>query len=250
MHKFEKKDTLVIDHHLRSPEKIEGMFTNIARRYDLLNHLLSFGFDFKWRKKVAKETLKKQCYRILDVCTGSADTAIELCKVHKNGVLVDGLDFSLELMKIGSKKTKKEALGNRISFICGNAEELPFKNNSFDAVTITFGLRNIQNRIKALKEFHRVTKNGGIFLCLEFSQPTNILFSKLYYFYLSNIVPIISKIVGSNPSAYKYLKDTIKDFHTPEELCNLIETAGWKNSSYKRLTGGVVAIHKAIKLLS
>lgn len=244
----EKKNLTDIDHSLRNPEKIEGMFSNIAKRYDLLNHLLSFGFDFSWRKKVAKETLRTQCNRILDVCTGTADMAIELCKAHGDSVLVNGLDFSIELMKIGFNKTKKYSFENTIEFICGNAEELPFKDNSFDAITITFGLRNIQDRIKALKEFHRVTKNGGIFLCLEFSQPTNRLFSKLYYFYLSSFAPLISKIAGSKPSAYIYLKNSIKDFYTPDELCNLIEISGWKHADYKRFTGGIVAIHRAYKI--
>jgi demethylmenaquinone methyltransferase/2-methoxy-6-polyprenyl-1,4-benzoquinol methylase len=247
MFNLKKKDTFNIDHVLRPSEKVEDMFSNIARRYDLLNHLLSFGFDFLWRKTAAKETLDKPCNLILDVCTGTADMAIELCKVHNNGTSINGIDFSMELMNIGLKKTKKAYLNKRISFICGDAEKLPFKDKTFDAITITFGLRNIQDRFKALKEFYRVTKDEGIFVCLEFSQPVNKAFFKLYYFYLSNIVPFISKVVGSNPSAYIYLKNTILDFPSPEELCYLIEKAGWKNTIFKRLTGGIVTIHKAYK---
>ncbi len=237
-----------IDHKKRDAKKVEEMFSKIATRYDFLNHLLSLGFDIGWRKKVAKETGKTDCRRILDVCTGTGDMAIELCRFWKGSVHVDGLDFSRGLIEVGKNKVKKANLGDKITLKEGNAEKLPYENEQFDAITITFGLRNINDRLKALKEFYRVTRPGGCFVCLEFSQPTNLVFAKIYSFYLTKFVPFISRMFGSDPVAYEYLGNTIKDFPPPPELANLITAAGWREVSYRKLEVGIVAIHRGIKL--
>jgi demethylmenaquinone methyltransferase/2-methoxy-6-polyprenyl-1,4-benzoquinol methylase len=236
-----------IDHKKRDSRKVEEMFSRIASRYDLLNHVLSLGLDIGWRKKVAKETVKSRCRRILDVCTGTGDMAIELCRFWKGAAQVEGLDFSRELIELGRQKVRKANLDERIAFREGNAEKLPFENDRFDAVTITFGLRNVNNRIKALNEFYRVTAPGGCFVCLEFSQPTNPILKKAYSFYLFNIVPFVSKVLGSDPAAYRYLGNTIKDFPSRAELAKLLESAGWKEVSCRKLAGGVVAIHRGTK---
>lgn len=236
-----------IDHKKRDAKKVERMFSNIAARYDLLNHVLSLGLDSGWRKKVAIETGKINCNRILDVCTGTGDMAIELCKFWKDKAHIEAIDFSRELIEIGKKKSKKSGLSEKITFREGNAESLPYDNEHFDAITITFGLRNINNRLKALKEFYRVTRPGGCFVCLEFCQPTNPIFAKVYSFYLMKLVPFVSKIIGSDPAAYQYLGKTIKDFPSPLELINLIASAKWEDVSYQKLAGGVVAIHQGIK---
>jgi demethylmenaquinone methyltransferase/2-methoxy-6-polyprenyl-1,4-benzoquinol methylase len=237
----------IIDHKERDAKKIEQMFSRIAERYDLLNHVLSLGLDFGWRRKVARETGKTECMRILDVCTGTGDMAIELNRFWKGRAKVEGLDFSQELIEIGRQKVRKAKLGDKITFREGNAESLPYDKEQFDAITITFGLRNIKNRLKALEGFYSVIRPGGCFVCLEFSQPKNPVFSSMYSFYLLNLVPYISRIFGSDPAAYQYLGNTIKDFPTPEELVNLIETAGWKDVTYKMLAGGIVAIHRGSK---
>ena len=236
-----------IDHKNRDAEKVEQMFSNIASRYDLLNHVLSFGMDFGWRKKVARETGKTNCRDIIDVCTGTGDMAIELCKFWKGKAHIEGLDFSGELIEVGRKKVRQADLQSKINFREGNAEKLPYDDEKFDAVTITFGLRNIHDRLKALKEFYRVTKPGGCFVCLEFSQPPNPVFSGVYFFYLMKIAPLVSKMLGSDPAAYQYLGNTIRDFPSPDKLCRLIESAGWKNVSYRLLAGGIVAIHRGEK---
>jgi len=236
-----------IDHKKRDAEKVEQMFSNISGRYDLLNHLLSLGLDIGWRKRVAKETGKIDCRRILDVCTGTGDMAIELCRFWKGAARVEGIDFSRELIEIGRKKVKNANLDDKISFMEGNAERLPYEDEQFDAITITFGLRNIDDRLKAIKEFYRVTKPGGCFVCLEFSQPSTPVFAKIYSFYLMKIVPSVSKIFGSDPAAYQYLGKTIKDFPPPPELVNLISSAGWRDVSYQKLAGGIVAIHRGIR---
>lgn len=236
-----------VDHKIRNIQNIGQMFSGIARHYDLLNHVLSFGLDFRWRKKVAIETKRVDCEKILDVCTGTGDMAIELYRTWQGKVEIDGLDISNELINIGKEKIRKLNCKDKVKFIEANAERLPYDDNQFDAVTITFGLRNISDRLKAVKEFCRVAKYGGCFVCLEFSHPVNSFFAKLYNFYLMKCVPFIASIVGSDPSAYRYLGNTIKEFLKPEELSQLIESAGWRDVSFQRLTGGIVTIHRAIK---
>jgi len=237
----------LVDHKKRDAKKVEQMFSNISARYDLLNHVLSLGLDIRWRGKVAQETGKINCDKILDVCTGTGDMAIELCKFWKGNAHIEAIDFSRELIEIGRKKVEKAEFYNKITFREANAESLPFKDEQFDAITITFGLRNIHNRLKALQEFYRVTKPGGCFVCLEFSQPKNQFLAKVYSFYLTKLVPFISLVLGSHPDAYRYLGNTIKDFPTPPELINLIESAGWRDVTYDTLAGGIVAIHRGNK---
>jgi demethylmenaquinone methyltransferase / 2-methoxy-6-polyprenyl-1,4-benzoquinol methylase len=236
-----------IDHKKRDARNVEQMFSRIAARYDLLNHVLSFGLDIRWRKRVARETAKVDCRKILDVCTGSGDMAIELCRFWKGTAHIDGLDFSRELVQKARKKVEKAHLQDLITFREGNAESLPYRDGQFDAITITFGLRNIHNRLRALKEFYRVVKPGGCFVCLEFSRPVNPLFSRLYFFYLMHFSPFVSRVFGSDPAAYKYLGNTIKDFPHPQELTRIIQTAGWKEVTDRRLAGGIVAIHQGRK---
>jgi|WetSurSiteA1Bulk_404760.scaffolds.fasta_scaffold02669_6 demethylmenaquinone methyltransferase / 2-methoxy-6-polyprenyl-1,4-benzoquinol methylase len=249
MYKAKKENPveIIVNHEERDAGKVSRMFSRIAPRYDLLNHLLSLGLDIQWRKKVAQETGRIQCEKILDVCTGSGDMAIELCRFWEGKVTIEGLDFSPELIDLGRKKILKDNLQDRINFRTGNAETLPYADVQFDAVTITFGLRNISNRQGALKEFYRVTRPGGRFVCLEFSQPTNAAFKGIYSFYLMKFVPFVSLILGSDPNAYRYLGNTIKDFPSPRELCRVIESAGWKDVVYRHLAGGIVAIHSGSK---
>jgi len=236
-----------LDHKKRDAEKVERMFSNIADRYDLLNHLLSLGLDIGWRKRVAKETGMINCRRVLDVCAGTGDMAIEMCRFWKGAAYIEGLDFSRGLIEIGRRKARKANLDDKITFREGNAEELPFEDEWFDAVTIAFGLRNINDRLKALKEFYRVTIPGGCFVCLEFSQPDIPFFAEVYSLYLAKFVPLVSRILGSDPAAYEYLGNTIKDFPLPSELGNLIASVGWKEVSHKKMAGGIVAIHRGIK---
>jgi len=237
----------IIDHKERDARKVEAMFSSIGPRYDLLNRILSFGFDKGWRKQVARETGGLNCQSILDVCTGTGDMAIELSRFWKGKVHIEGIDFSRELLEIARKKIRGSNLENAITLREGNAEILPYPDKQFDAITITFGLRNINNRLKALQEFYRVTKPVGCFVCLEFSQPGTPFFSAIYSLYLKKLVPYVSQLFGSDPAAYRYLGSTIKDFPSPSDLANLLTSAGWKSVSYETLAGGIVAVHKGIK---
>jgi len=240
-------DKNIVDHKERRASEVDRMFSSIAIHYDLLNHILSFGLDKGWRRKVASETRKTECRKILDVCTGTGDTAIELFRQWKGQVHIEAIDFSRELIEIGRKKINEAGLNGTIFFKESNAEALPYKDNQFDVVTITFGLRNIMDRIQALKEFYRVTKPGGVFICLEFSQPAHGLFHALYSFYLIKLVPMIAAVLGSDAGAYRYLGMTIKDFPPPRELVRLIESAGWRDVTYLSLTSGIVAMHRGKK---
>jgi demethylmenaquinone methyltransferase/2-methoxy-6-polyprenyl-1,4-benzoquinol methylase len=237
----------IVDHRKRDAEKVAEMFSGIGARYDLLNHLLSLGLDIGWRKKVAKETGNIQCQKILDVCTGTGDMAFELCRFWKGKVQIEGLDLSGGLLERARKKSRQSNYEHAVTFREGNAEMLPHPDSIFDAITITFGLRNITNRLRALKEFYRVARPGACFVCLEFSQPRNPLFSTVYSLYLLKIVPLVSRLLGSDPAAYRYLGNTIKDFPPPPELARQIASAGWEAVSYETLSGGIVAIHKGIK---
>jgi demethylmenaquinone methyltransferase/2-methoxy-6-polyprenyl-1,4-benzoquinol methylase len=223
------------------------MFSGIGPRYDLLNHVLSMGLDIRWRKKVAKETGRIHCRNILDVCTGTGDMAFELCRFWKGEVQIEGLDFSGELLERARRKSRQSNFEHAVNFREGNAEMLPYPDTIFDAITITFGLRNINNRVNALREFYRVAKPGACFVCLEFSQPQNPIFSAVYSLYLMKIVPVISRLLGSDPAAYQYLGKTIKNFPSPPELAGQIASAGWKAVSYETMSGGIVAIHRGIK---
>jgi len=240
-------DKHIVDYKERRAAEVGRMFTSIAPRYDLLNHILSFGLDKGWRRRVASETGKIDCKKILDVCTGTGDMAIELSRQWKGRVHIKATDFSRELIEIGERKIKKAGLNGTISFEESNAEALPYEDDQFDVITITFGLRNIMNRIQALKEFYRVTKPGGLFVCLEFSQPANRVFRALYSFYLIKLVPLIAAVSGSDPGAYRYLGMTIKDFPPPRKLVQLIESAGWRDVTHLSLASGIVAIHQGRK---
>lgn len=237
----------MVDHKERDAEKVAQMFSDIGPRYDLLNHVLSLGLDIGWRKKVARETGSVDCQEILDVCTGTGDMVFELCKYWKDKVHVEGIDFSRDLLERARKKSRQLNLEHAVTFREGNAEMLPYPDEQFNAITITFGLRNITDRQKALREFYRIAKPGACFVCLEFSRPRNPLFSAVYSLYLMKVVPLVSRLFGSDPAAYRYLGNTIRDFPAPSELANLITSAGWNTVSHEILSGGIVAIHKGIK---
>lgn len=232
----------------RTPEdyKISQMFSEVAPRYDLLNRVLSFGFDRHWRRVTAELAKLPENGSALDICSGTGDLAIELCHRWGKGIYVKAVDLSREMLILGETKVKKLELEDQISFQVADAENLPFEENSFDAVTIAFGLRNIIGREKAVREFLRVTKPSGQFVCLEFTPPAPRLFRLLCFSYLK-FVPLIAALLGAEPQAYSYLGDSIKAFPRPQELAKLISGAGWQDVTYRALTFGVVAIHSARK---
>lgn len=218
---------------------IRELFSSIAGRYDLLNHILSFNVDRLWRKKLVKLSNSNEKETVLDICTGTGDIAIEFAR---KGAYVIGLDFSREMLSIALEKVKKKNLEGKIRFLEANAMNLPLKPGSFPIVAMGFGLRNIKSQEKALREIYRILKKGGQFLILEFVRPENGFSGKLYNLYLTKIVPIIGGIISGKKHSYKYLSSSVKNFHTPEKLSALMKDAGFVRVTAHRLTMGIAYI--------
>jgi demethylmenaquinone methyltransferase/2-methoxy-6-polyprenyl-1,4-benzoquinol methylase len=230
---------------LKSPEVVESMFDAVADRYDLANRLLSLGRDQKWRTMAAKATGAGRDSIVMDACTGTADLALA---VHvTTGSKVVGVDFSKDMLRIGKEKIEKAGLAEAISFKQASVMELPYEDNAFDAVTIGFGLRNTPDYQGAIKEFYRVVKPGGRFVCLESSQPESSLLKIPYTIYLTTMVPLIGRVASTDYKAYKYLSDSTQAFPPKKELADMMTKAGWKDVKIKSLLFGSVAIHSGVK---
>lgn len=221
---------------------VKAMFAGIARRYDLLNHLLSLNIDKGWRRKVARRlrsVLDDQNARVLDVACGTGDLSLELSRDSRARVI--GTDFCRPMLEIADQKTR--AIGEFIPYLEADAMKLAFGDDSFDAATIAFGLRNLPNFENGLRELLRVLKPGGTLIVLECSHPPLPGFRQLYHFYFGRVLPRIGGLVSGSPGAYRYLPDSVSKFPHQAELVHLMERAGFKDVSYQNLTGGVAALH-------
>jgi demethylmenaquinone methyltransferase / 2-methoxy-6-polyprenyl-1,4-benzoquinol methylase len=234
------------DENSRRPEDVQRLFNNIAPNYDRLNRIVSFGLDLGWRREVAHETWEVECEEILDVCAGSGDLSLELQRFWKGQATIDALDFSKELIEAGRRKVEEAGLSEYITFIEGDALAMPFEDESYDAMTIGFGFRNLQDRAKALAEFLRVLRPGGLLVVLEVTQPRRLI-RPFYYFYMLKIVPLIASSMKADKEAYKYLGRTIKAFPDSPAFEKMIKDAGFKEVKHRRLGLGTVAIHTAYK---
>jgi len=224
--------------------QIEEMFDNIAPKYDILNRVLSLRTDIPWRNTLAKWLRKDNPALVLDVATGTGDLAIKIQQMNDCQVL--GLDISQQMLNIGFEKIKKLGLASKISLQKGDAENLPFEDNKFDAVSVAFGVRNFENLEKGLKELQRVVKKGYSVYILEFSKPSGF-WVPLYLFYFKNILPMIGKLISKDSRAYTYLPDSVSVFPYGEEMKNILLDAGFSAVEYKKLSFGVAAIYKATK---
>lgn len=221
---------------------VRSMFSGIASRYDLLNHLLSANIDKRWRRKVREllqKTLADPSAIVLDVACGTGDLSIELARDAR--AMVIGTDFCRPMLAVAAEKS------DSIPFIEGDAMELSFAADSFDAVTIAFGLRNLSNVADGLAELGRVLRPGGRLVVLEFSSPVVPGFRGLFNFYFSNILPRIGGIVSGERGAYEYLPDSVSKFPDQKQLAALMEEKGFESVTYTNLTGGIAAIHSGIK---
>lgn len=218
---------------MKETQEIKSMFDKIVGKYDFLNRVLSLGQDILWRKKMAKEFVGKDKHLLLDLATGTGDSAKEFLK--KN-IKVIGVDISFEMLKFATKKFQ-----NNFIPVCASAYQLPFKNKAFDAVTCAFGIRNMRETEIALKEIHRLIKDEGKIIILEFSLPSGF-FRKPYLFYLKKIVPFIASLFSVR-SAYEYLASSIEDFYKPEDFMNLLENCGFKNIRIHSLSFGTVYLY-------
>lgn len=227
-------------------ERVHHVFEKISDKYDAMNSVISFNRHLAWRKDVMKRMDVGSGTKALDVCTGTGDWALSLAQTIGEDGKVIGLDFSENMLKVANDKLAVEQL-NQLRFIHGNAMELPFPDNSFDYVTIGFGLRNVPDYETVLREMYRVTKPGGISVCLETSQPTLIGYRQLYYFYFRFIMPLFGKIFAKSYDEYAWLHESAKDFPNKYELKQLFLNAGFSKVEIKSYNGGVAAMHLATK---
>ncbi len=222
------------------------MFAGIAGRYDIANHLLSGGIDFYWRRILARKVREFAPGEIVDLATGSGDVAFKLRDTIGKDTPVTGLDFCEPMLDEARRKKEENADYADIEFRFGDCMQLPLEDNSADAVTISFGVRNFEDRQKGLREILRVLRPGGCLFVLEFSQP-DPWFRPFYYFYLKYILPLVAGIATGDKSAYDYLAGTIENFPTKEALAAELRTAGFDRVDAIGLTFSIVAIHMATK---
>jgi demethylmenaquinone methyltransferase/2-methoxy-6-polyprenyl-1,4-benzoquinol methylase len=233
------------DSQLGKKEQVTEMFDKISKNYDGLNRVISFGIDIKWRKKVVAIVNEAQPKTILDIATGTGDLAINLAQTNADKII--GLDISSGMLDIGKVKVKKQDLEDTIEMVLGDSENMPFEDNSFDAITVAFGVRNFETLEKGLKEIHRVLKPQGTFVILETSMPTKTPFKQGYNFYTKNILPLIGKLFSKDRSAYKYLCESASVFPFGEALNNILRETGFINVKDFPQTFGVATIYKSSK---
>lgn len=230
---------------LDKKEQVTKMFDTISGEYDNLNRVISFGIDIKWRNKVVKLVADTNPKNILDIATGTGDLAISLTETTANEII--GLDISDGMLEVGRQKIKSKALDGVIKMIIGDSEDLPFEDNTFDAITVAFGVRNFMNLEKGLSEILRVLKPNGIFIILETSVPTKTPFKQGYKLYSKFILPTIGKVFSKDRSAYKYLSESASVFPFGEALNNILRQIGFINVKDQPQTFGVATIYTASK---
>ncbi|MFN4122370.1 MAG: bifunctional demethylmenaquinone methyltransferase/2-methoxy-6-polyprenyl-1,4-benzoquinol methylase UbiE [Flavobacteriales bacterium] len=226
-------------------QQVADMFDNISPSYDKLNRSLSFGIDVLWRKKIKRILKKKRPASILDVATGTADVALELSALKPEKIT--GVDISEGMLAVGREKIKRRNLQEKIVLLKGDSEDLQFPDNSFDAITVAFGVRNFENLEKGLAEMQRVLKPGGTILILEFSQPKIFPIKQLYHFYFSRFIPWWGKIISKDQSAYQYLFDSVQTFPYGEALKKIMKSIGYKDITFEPVTFGIVTLYKGSK---
>jgi len=228
---------------------VQQMFSDIAPKYDLLNHLLSFNIDRSWRKALLKrlrDVLAEPDARILDLCCGTGDVLVDLQRVAKSRVI--GADFCHPMLVTAAGKAM--ARGFRAPLLEGDAMELPLADDSLDAISVAFGFRNLVNYSGALTEFRRVLKPGGTLAILEFSHPPGALMRGAYSFYSGVILPAVGSLISGSREAYRYLPESVRRFPKAEVLRDMMMSAGFENASFQLLTGGIAALHSGVKKTS
>ncbi|MCH7399972.1 bifunctional demethylmenaquinone methyltransferase/2-methoxy-6-polyprenyl-1,4-benzoquinol methylase UbiE [Belliella sp. DSM 107340] len=222
-------------------EQVAEMFNNISKKYDFLNHLLSLGIDIIWRKKAIKMLQADQPKLILDIATGTGDFAIEALALNPDKVI--GVDISAGMLEEGKKKMKKRKLDHIIDMQMGDSEKLLFEDNKFDAVIVSFGVRNFENLEKGLADMFRVLKPGGKTVIVEFSKPKKFPMKQGYNFYFKYILPQIGKLVSKDNAAYTYLPESVQAFPDGMDFLKVLENVGFKNTKCRPLTFGISSIY-------
>jgi demethylmenaquinone methyltransferase / 2-methoxy-6-polyprenyl-1,4-benzoquinol methylase len=234
-----------MDKTIAQKDEVRNMFNSIAHRYDFLNHFLSFGIDFYWRRRVLSIVKKLKPESVLDIATGTADLAILISKVNPKKII--GIDISASMLQKGKEKVLNKGLANLINLEIGDAENLDFDDDSFDLAMVAYGVRNFENLEKGLSEIYRVLKPNGNLIILEFSKPPKFPIKQLYSFYSFKILPFIGKLVSSDASAYTYLPESVAHFPAYDDFNKILKGCGFKDARYKMLTGGISTIYQGIK---
>ncbi len=222
------------------------MFNRIAPHYDLLNRLLSLGIDQQWRRKAVKLLDTNKAKHVLDIATGTADVAIQIAKCLKPEKVV-GVDISTEMLEIGRRKVAKQQLGSLIELQEADSENLPFGSNTFDAITVAFGVRNFENLDKGLLEMNRVLKEGGKIVILEFSKPSIFPFKQIFNGYFKYILPLIGRMTSKDPKAYRYLYESVQAFPEGSRFIEKLKQTDYNSIQCKRLSLGICSIYTAVK---
>ena len=220
------------------------MFDRIAPVYDILNHLLSFGRDFSWRRRLADAIVKNEKLRVLDLATGTGDILITLLDRNPNIAEAVGLDISENMLAVCRRKIARRKLTGRVSLVRADASACGLAGESFDVVTMGFGIRNTPDAFKTLTEIHRLLKPGGTALILEFSMPANRILRSCYLFYLRFFVPLLGRLLSGDNHAYRYLDTSIEKFYRPDAFCRIMQKAGFSNVSATPLTFGVACLYQ------
>ncbi|MBL4654032.1 MAG: bifunctional demethylmenaquinone methyltransferase/2-methoxy-6-polyprenyl-1,4-benzoquinol methylase UbiE [Flavobacteriales bacterium] len=222
-------------------EQVAEMFNNISKRYDLLNHILSLGIDILRRRKAIKLLQETNPDTVLDVATGTGDFAIEALRL--NPTQITGIDISQGMLDMGNIKMKKKGLDSKINLLLGDSENLPFNDNSFDAITVGFGVRNFENLEKGITEMHRVLSNKGKVAILEFSKPRKFPIKQFYNFYFLNVLPAIGKLISKDPRAYTYLPESVNAFPDGKDFVAIMKKCGYTDVKQISLSFGIASIY-------
>ncbi len=229
-------------------QRVREVFSSVARRYDVMNDLMSFGIHRLWKRFVIDLAGVRPGERVLDVAGGTGDVSFRAARKAGAGFHATVCDINGDMLEVGRQRALKQYLDDKVSFVEGNAEKLAFPDRSFDAYTIAFGIRNVPQIELALAEAHRVLKHGGRFLCLEFSTVEMPGLDKLYDLFSFNVIPQIGRAVTGDAESYRYLVESIRQFPRPSAFAEMISAAGFARVSWQSLSGGIVALHSGWRL--
>ena len=226
-------------------QEVATMFNNISGRYDFLNHFLSLGIDKLWRRKAVKQLKELNPNKILDIATGTGDFALALLKLNPKEII--GVDISQGMLSVGTNKMKKKKVDGIIKLELGDSENLPFEDNSFDAITVAFGVRNFEDLEKGLSEMKRVLRPDGKVIILEFSKPKYFPIKQLFSFYSNCVIPTFGKLISKDKRAYTYLPESVAEFPEGEKFHFIMDKVGYTKVSSLRLSGGISSIYMGYK---
>lgn len=233
------------DNPLGKKQQVAKMFNSISGHYDFLNHFLSLGIDIRWRKKAIQHLKQYKPETILDVATGTGDFAIEAMHAHPSRII--GVDISEGMLEVGKKKIQSMGLAEKITLQVGDSENLPFNDNSFDAVIVAFGVRNFENLEKGLAELYRVLRIGGHLIILEFSKPGKFPMKQLYGLYFKYILPTIGRMISRDKAAYTYLPESVEAFPDGDNFLSHLRNLKFSSCNSQPLTFGISSLYTAVK---